>query len=71
MLLGTEKTSNDVNEHVFPDSYNNITQYQQPQCPTWQLLLNFYKFVNEDACDEGEWLDALVVAMEVIKRGEE
>ncbi|XP_014098840.3 X-ray repair cross-complementing protein 5 isoform X1 [Bactrocera oleae] len=71
VLLGTEKTSNDVNEHVFPDSYNNITQYQQPQCPTWQLLLNFYKFVNEDACDEGEWLDALVVAMEVIKRGEE
>ncbi|XP_039952392.1 X-ray repair cross-complementing protein 5 [Bactrocera tryoni] len=71
VLLGTEKTSNDVNEHVFPDSYNNITQYQQPQCPTWQLLLNFYKFVNENACDDGEWLEALVVAMEVIKRGEE
>uniref|UniRef100_A0A0A1WEW9 X-ray repair cross-complementing protein 5 n=1 Tax=Zeugodacus cucurbitae TaxID=28588 RepID=A0A0A1WEW9_ZEUCU len=71
VLLGTEKTLNDVNEHVFPDGYNNITQYQQPQCPTWQLLLNFYKFVNEDACDDGDWLDALVVAMEVIKRGEE
>ncbi|XP_004530928.1 ATP-dependent DNA helicase 2 subunit KU80 [Ceratitis capitata] len=71
VLLGTEKTSNDVNEHVFPDSYNNITQYENPQCPTWHMLLNFYKFVNEEACDEGEWLEALVVAMEVIKRGEE
>ncbi|XP_067621693.1 X-ray repair cross-complementing protein 5 [Eurosta solidaginis] len=71
VLLGTEKTSNDVNTHIFPDGYNNITQYQNPQCPTWQLLLNFYKFVNEDVCDEGEWLDALVVAMEVLKRGEE
>ncbi|XP_017466834.1 PREDICTED: X-ray repair cross-complementing protein 5 [Rhagoletis zephyria] len=71
VLLGTEKTLNDVNEHVFPDGYNNITQYQNPQCPTWQLLLNFYKFVNEESCDEGEWLDALVVAMEVLKRGEE
>ncbi|XP_054743331.1 X-ray repair cross-complementing protein 5-like [Anastrepha obliqua] len=59
VLLGSEKT------------LNNITQYQQPQCPTWELLLNFYKFVNEDACDDGKWLDALVVAMEVLKRGEE
>lgn len=41
------------------------------QIPSWQLLMNFYQFVNETAADKGEWLDAVEVAFSMLKSGSE
>ncbi|XP_037960557.1 X-ray repair cross-complementing protein 5 [Teleopsis dalmanni] len=67
VLVGTSRTFNDANNSVDNDGYQNIVQYPEVQVSTWQLLMNLFKYVNEEVCDEGNWLDALVVAAELIK----
>ncbi|XP_023307645.2 X-ray repair cross-complementing protein 5 [Lucilia cuprina] len=72
VLVGTQRTFNDVNTNVCHDGYLNVTQYAgEMEIPSWQLLMNFYQFVNETATDKGEWLDALVVAFSMLKAGSE
>ncbi|TMW41943.1 hypothetical protein DOY81_012976 [Sarcophaga bullata] len=66
VLVGTERTLNDVNESK--KGYYNIFQYSDElQMLSWELLMNFYQFVNQTASDEGEWLDALAVAFNMLE----
>lgn len=70
VLVGTERTHNDVNTNDCHDGYLNVFQYAgDMEMPSWQLLMNFYQFVNETAANKGEWLDALVVAFSMLKSG--
>ncbi|XP_065357066.1 X-ray repair cross-complementing protein 5 [Calliphora vicina] len=72
VLVGTKRTYNDVNTNESHDGYLNIVQYAgEMEMPCWQLLMNFYQFVNETAADKGEWLDAIVVAFSMLKAGSE
>ncbi|XP_061402360.1 X-ray repair cross-complementing protein 5-like [Musca vetustissima] len=72
VLVGTDRTYNDVNTNDCHDGYLNIVQYAgELQMPSWQLLMNFYQFVNETPSECGEWLDALVVAYGMLKKGKE
>ncbi|XP_013115123.2 X-ray repair cross-complementing protein 5 [Stomoxys calcitrans] len=72
VLVGSERTYNDVNTNEDHDGYLNIVQYVGDlEMPSWQLLMNFYQFVNEPSSDEGEWLDALVVAYGMLRKGME
>ncbi|KAH8334354.1 hypothetical protein KR059_009127, partial [Drosophila kikkawai] len=43
----------------------NVVQYEKIQLCTWNLLLDFFKFVNKTACEEGQWLDGLKVALKL------
>ncbi|XP_073823715.1 X-ray repair cross-complementing protein 5 Ku80 [Musca autumnalis] len=72
VLVGTDRTHNDMNTNVDDEGYLNIIQYDgELQIPTWRLLMNFYQFVNETPAENGEWLDALVVANALLKKGQE
>ncbi|ALC38875.1 Ku80, partial [Drosophila busckii] len=62
VLVGAERTMNDLNEKD-ENACLNVVQYPCTQLCTWQLLLSFYKFINETSSDEGQWLDGLAVAM--------
>ncbi|XP_075149917.1 X-ray repair cross-complementing protein 5 Ku80 [Haematobia irritans] len=70
VLVGTDRTYNDVNTEDDHEGYLNIVQYAgELQIPSWQLLMNFYQFVNETPSENGEWLDALVVAFGMLRKG--
>ena len=71
VIVGTNETSNSLNTDVCNEGYLNIKQHEFVQLPTWQLLINYFKLVNEEPTESGEWLDAIVVAMEMIKRHKE
>lgn len=43
----------------------NVVQYENTQLCNWDLLLKFFQFVNKTACEEGQWLDGLRVALEL------
>lgn len=66
VLVGCENSRNDLYER---DNRvcQNVVQYENTQLCTWQLLLSFFKFINETACDEGEWLDGLDVAINMLE----
>ncbi|XP_062120824.1 uncharacterized protein LOC133835006 [Drosophila sulfurigaster albostrigata] len=63
VLVGTEKSYNDLYEEG--EKYcQNVVQYNNaPQLCTWQLLLSFFEFVNETSSPLGQWLDGLAVAL--------
>ncbi|XP_016924277.3 X-ray repair cross-complementing protein 5 [Drosophila suzukii] len=43
----------------------NVVPYGDPQLCNWHLLLEFFKFVNKTACEEGQWLDGLQAALKL------
>ncbi|KAH8251287.1 hypothetical protein KR032_005129, partial [Drosophila birchii] len=43
----------------------NVAQYGNARLCSWNLLLEFFKFINETACEEGQWLDGLEVALQL------
>lgn len=66
--MGTIETSNELSENKFPNDFLNIYQFDnEMHLPSWQLLTNFYKFVNTPAADEGQWLDGLFVALQMLE----
>ncbi|KAL9924328.1 X-ray repair cross-complementing protein 5 Ku80 [Glossina fuscipes fuscipes] len=72
VLVGTAETCNEINSNDSPKGYLNIFQYGEEFAPTsWRLLMNFYQFVNETAGNEGKWLDAVVVAFNMLKSASE
>ncbi|XP_030372413.1 ATP-dependent DNA helicase 2 subunit KU80 [Scaptodrosophila lebanonensis] len=62
VLVGTERAENGI-------GCKNIVQNENPRLCSWQLLLDFYQFVNvtSSPCDDGAWLDGLAVAIDVFK----
>ncbi|XP_017858812.1 PREDICTED: X-ray repair cross-complementing protein 5 [Drosophila arizonae] len=65
VLVGCEESNNELYE-ANNRVCQNVLQYENTQLCTWQLLLRFFKFVNATACDEGEWLDGLDVAIAML-----
>ncbi|KAH8273545.1 hypothetical protein KR018_000068, partial [Drosophila ironensis] len=63
VLVGTDASSNDLNAP-------NVVQFEQTQLCTWNLLLKFFKFVNETACEEGQWLQGLRVALDLQEKAQ-
>ncbi|EDV98754.1 ATP-dependent DNA helicase 2 subunit KU80 [Drosophila grimshawi] len=62
VLVGCEESENEIHAED-KDACQNVVQYSATQVCNWQLLLNFFKFVNKTPCDEGNWLDGLQVAV--------
>ncbi|XP_030561812.1 uncharacterized protein LOC115763402 [Drosophila novamexicana] len=63
VLVGCKKSKNKLNT-ASDNMCQNVVQFnEKPQLCNWQLLLEFFKFVNEPPCDGGEWLDGLDVAV--------
>ncbi|KAH8410285.1 hypothetical protein KR009_010715 [Drosophila setifemur] len=56
VLVGSERSQDDL-------KVANVVQYGNPQLCNWKLLQEFYKFVQETACVEGQWLEGLEVAL--------
>ncbi|XP_043647530.1 uncharacterized protein LOC122616218 [Drosophila teissieri] len=56
----------DTNEKE-PDaaSHPHVVPFGDPRLCSWQLLLDFFKFVNKTACEEGEWLNGLQAALDL------
>ncbi|XP_064539142.1 X-ray repair cross-complementing protein 5 [Drosophila montana] len=66
VLVGCKNSKNELNKSS--NMCQNVVQYNEdPQLCNWQLLLEFFKFVNEPPCDGGEWLDGLNVAVAMQK----
>ncbi|KAH8238780.1 hypothetical protein KR038_000130, partial [Drosophila bunnanda] len=43
----------------------NVVEYGNARLCSWNLLLEFFNFVNKTACEEGQWLDGLKVALKL------
>ncbi|KAH8393689.1 hypothetical protein KR200_009788, partial [Drosophila serrata] len=43
----------------------NVVQFGNARLCSWHLLLEFFQFVNKTACEEGQWLDGLKVALQL------
>jgi len=46
-------------------SHPNVLPFGEPRLCSWQLLLEFFQFVNKTACEDGEWLNGLQAALEL------
>ncbi|XP_017050645.2 uncharacterized protein LOC108094547 [Drosophila ficusphila] len=57
VLVGCDDKKGEVRPFVVP--------FNDPQLCNWNLLLEFFKFVNKTASEEGQWLDGLQVAMQM------
>ncbi|KAH8244119.1 hypothetical protein KR026_000001, partial [Drosophila bipectinata] len=62
VLVGCDRTENSLNAP-------NIVEFGNPQLCNWDLLLKLFKFVNETASEEGEWLEGLNVALALQEKG--
>ncbi|KAH8405089.1 hypothetical protein KR222_000912, partial [Zaprionus bogoriensis] len=63
VLVGCESSENALHE-VDAKCCQHVVQFDEmPQLCSWNLLLNFFGFVNATPCEQGNWLDGLNVAM--------
>ncbi|KAH8279913.1 hypothetical protein KR054_010869, partial [Drosophila jambulina] len=58
VLVGCDSSDNELKAP-------NVVQYGDARLCSWNLLLEFFKFVNQTACEEGQWLDGLEVALQL------
>ncbi|EDW40007.1 GL15436 [Drosophila persimilis] len=58
VLVGSAKNTDDC---------QNVIYFKEGsvQLCSWQLLLDLFTFVNETACEQGEWLDGIKVALDM------
>lgn len=62
MLVGCERGEK---------NFQNVVQYSDKvQLCTWNLLLKFFNFINEDPSDEGNWLDGISIAMTMLEEAQ-
>ncbi|KAH8353277.1 hypothetical protein KR084_009954, partial [Drosophila pseudotakahashii] len=64
VLVGCD-TSNEAEIGNKKVTHPNVIEFAEPRLCSWQLLLNFFEFVNRTACEEGQWLDGLEVALQL------
>ncbi|XP_001968994.3 uncharacterized protein LOC6542063 [Drosophila erecta] len=57
VLVGCDTNEKKTYPHVIP--------FGDPRLCSWQLLLDFFDFVNQTACEEGEWLNGLQTALDL------
>ncbi|XP_034129405.1 uncharacterized protein LOC117584557 [Drosophila guanche] len=60
VLVGSDSAYND-------NKCPNVTYFKEGvlQLCSWQLLLDLFTFVNATACEQGEWLDGIKVALDM------
>ncbi|XP_022218956.2 uncharacterized protein LOC111071757 [Drosophila obscura] len=58
VLVGSDRDNNN-------SDCQNVMYFKEGevQLCSWQLLLDLFRFVNETACEQGEWLDGIKVAL--------
>ncbi|XP_017067088.2 uncharacterized protein LOC108105160 [Drosophila eugracilis] len=65
VLVGCDTGSEEEEDENHP----NVVQFGDPRLCSWQLLLEFFDFVNKTACEEGQWLDGLQAALDLQETG--
>ncbi|XP_052852453.1 uncharacterized protein LOC128262318 [Drosophila gunungcola] len=66
VLVGCDSNKDDKrDEKSDHKAYPNVVRFGDPRLCNWKLLLEFFTFVNKTACEEGQWLDGLQVAMDL------
>jgi hypothetical protein len=66
VLMGTTETENELNLTI-TEGYNNICEAIPLSLPNWNMIRTIIKNVEYHGAN-ADWLDALIVAMGVIKR---